>query len=225
MKLNQNINENQRKWRKSAKTAKIVVANRLFPYVNKSYYPYFLIRCWLQLLALTSGLVTMRSMVKNHRAKKLHSQKSEQCLSCFLIAKKWRTKNLFPKAKHTQKNFTYKFCYLLKRTACVRPEVWKNHSFSLLQDNAPVHTAIIVQQSLAKKNRVWLCWCTRPFVPTWNVYEFVCKSIIFPSYQYKMEKQWTNLFQLVGKVTKIIMGEKTFFNFFMASDLCAELES
>ncbi len=75
MKLNQNINE---EWRKSTKTAIIVVMNILFPYVNKSHYPYFLIRCWLQLLAPMSGLFSIRSMRIPHKLKS-HGVMSGNC--------------------------------------------------------------------------------------------------------------------------------------------------
>ncbi len=51
-----------------AKITVIVVENGniiillLFVNVKKSHYPYFLIRCWLQLLTLMRSLVTIRSM-------------------------------------------------------------------------------------------------------------------------------------------------------------------
>ncbi len=42
----------------------------------------------------------------------------------------------------------YRLC---KRTARVRPEMWRDWKFFLLHDNARLHTAAIVQQFLAKE--------------------------------------------------------------------------
>ncbi len=40
---------------------------------------------------------------------------------------------------------------LCKRIVCVRPEMWRDWKFFLLRDNVQPHTAVIVQQFLAKK--------------------------------------------------------------------------
>ncbi len=88
-------------------------------------------------------------MWKNFASK---NQISKQCLSCMLIAKEWCIKNLFQKAEWLTKEFYLEvLSHLLERIACIRTEVWKNCSFSLLRDNAPVHTSTIVQKFLKKK--------------------------------------------------------------------------
>ncbi len=66
VKLIQNINEN---W-KFTETATIVAENSLlFINTNKSHYPYFLIRCWLQLLITMNVLFTIRCMVMHDQPK------------------------------------------------------------------------------------------------------------------------------------------------------------
>ncbi len=75
------------------------------------------------------------------------------------------------------------FIQICRCNCCSGPQYIHHIDFHFLRN-----CVLINGSSTVEKNRVWSCRCTRPLVPMWNVYECVCNSVIFPSYQYKMEK-------------------------------------
>ncbi len=98
----------------------------------------------------------------------------------------------------------------------------KINSIFKLETKRQIKISNIILKNCTKKIG---CGCSHWFQRETSMSVFVTQLFFHITNICNMEKYWTNLSQLVGKVRKIIMGEKTFFNFFMASDLCAELES
>ncbi len=97
----------------------------------------------------------------------------------------------------------------LKQIARVRPEIWKNHSFNLLHDNAPAHSGTIVQQFLVKKRVPMLSHSVySPDLSPLDYFAFTKLKIELKGYQYKniLEIQKSVMVKL--KVIPIHEGEK-----------------
>ncbi len=60
----------------------------------------------------------------------------------------------------------------LKRIACVRPEVWKIHSFNLFHNNVPAHISTI----LRKKKEGFQCLVTLPALQIWVLWTTLCSQ-------------------------------------------------
>ncbi len=79
-------------------------------------------------------------------------------------------KGFVPEGQTVTKEFYLEvLAHLLKWIARVKPEVWKNHSFNLLHDNALAHTTIVQEFLTKKKGFQWLAnLCTLPIWVLWT---------------------------------------------------------